>query len=77
MENNLQPLTIETAERLDDIRASLNALELMTDAFLIGDGAYNQIETANAIHRVIDTARADIEKMKAEIKATINTSKTA
>ena len=77
MENNLQPLTIETAERLDDIRASLNALELMTDAFILGDGEYNPIETANAIHRVIDTARADIEKTKAEIKAAINTSKTA
>ena len=77
MENKLQPLTIETAERLDDIRASLNALELITDAFLIGDGAYKPIETANAIHRVIDTARADIEKTKAEIKAAISTSKTA
>lgn len=77
MENKLQPLTIETAERLDDIRASLNALELMTDAFIMGDGEYNATDAANAIHRVIDTARADIEKAKAEIKAAIKTSKTA
>jgi len=77
MENNLQPLTIETVERLDDIKASLNALELMADAFLSADAVYNEHETANAIHRVIDTARADIENTKAEIKAAIKTSKTA
>lgn len=77
MANKLEPLTVDTAERLDDAKAALDALELMTDAFLLGNEEYNEHDTATAMHRVIDAARADIEAAKAEIKAAIKASRTA
>lgn len=77
MANKLEPLTVDTAERLDDAKAGLDALELMTDAFLLGNEEYDPQETAEAMHRVIDAARADIAAAKAEIKAAIKASRTA
>ena len=77
MANKLEPLTSDPAERLADAKAALDALLLMADAYLLGNEEYDQQETAEAMHRVIDTARADIEAAKAEVKAAIQASRTA
>ena len=53
MANKLEPLTVDTAERLDDAKAGIDALELMTDAFLLGNEEYDPQETAEAMHREI------------------------
>lgn len=77
MANKLEPLTVDTAERLDDAKAALDALELMTDAYLMGNEGYDPQETVAAMHRVIDAARADIAAAKAEIKAALKAGRTA
>lgn len=63
------PEQVEAAERLDDAKAACDALELMADAFLSADAVYNEHETVNAMHRVIDAARADIAAAKAALTA--------
>lgn len=77
MTNEFESLTIDTLEKLYDAKAALNALQLIADAYLLGSNAYNEHDTAEAMHRVIDAAREDIAATVNEIKAAITTSKTA
>ena len=70
-------MTISTVDRLDDVKAGIDALELMADAYLCGSYEYDPQATAEAMHKIIDEIRVDLAAARAETEAAIRGSRTA
>lgn len=68
---------VELAELMENIRDGLNALGMMTDAFLLGPESYNEDATANAMHLVIETTLEKAETVEKKLKAALYSAITA
>ena len=62
---------LELADMMERIRDGLNALRLMTDAYLLGPEDYNEDLTADAMHLVIESARDTAEAAEKKVKAAL------
>lgn len=66
-------VTLATIGRLEEGLHGIDALKMMTDAFILGNEPYNEDNAANAIGYILQLARDNIaaatETLKAAIKA--------
>ena len=68
---------LELAETMVEIRDSMTALEMMTDAYLLGPEDYNEERAAEAMHMIIEMARGKADAAEQRIKSILNNAVTA
>ena len=64
-----EPISIDTLERLDEMREGLDALELMINAYFMGPDVFDERRTANAMQAIIDQLQEKVTVTKYEAKA--------
>ena len=66
-----EPITLDTLERLDEMREGLDALELMIAAYFMGPDEFDERRTANAMQAIIDQLQDKLTVTKYEAKAAL------
>ena len=66
------PITIDTLERLDEMREGLDALELMIAAYFMGPNEFDERRTANAMQAIIDQLQEKVTVTKYEAQASLH-----
>ena len=64
-----EPITLDTLERLDEMREGLDALELMIAAYFMGPNEFDERRTANAMQAIIDQLQEKLNITQYEARA--------